>query len=140
VEDGRGHPLRSSRGAAAAVQAARLLQASGIAVDLLLTVDPVMIDPKLGQKVPTNVKHLVNFFEQDSPLLATHLAGDLDYTDVENRQLPEGRYQPHRSADEWVLYSDQLVRLISDLQEDQRRKREQKPPCSAGDKSCTVDR
>ena len=129
-----------SRGAAAAVKAARLLQASGIAVDLLLTIDPVMLDPKLRQKVPPNVRHLVNFFEQDSRLLATHLAGDLDYTDVENRQLPSGRYQPHTSADEWVLYSDQLVRLISDLQEEQRRKEQRKPPCSAGDKGCTVDR
>lgn len=129
-----------SRGAATAVHAARLLQASGIPVDLLLTIDPVMIDPKLRQTVPTNVRHLVNFFEQDSDLLATHLAGDLNYTDVENRRIPEGLYQPHRSADEWVLYSDQLIRLVSELQKEQRRKEKQKPPCSARDPGCTVDR
>jgi pimeloyl-ACP methyl ester carboxylesterase len=127
-----------SRGASAAIQTAGLLQTAGIPVDLLITIDPVLIDPTLRQSVPSNVRQLVNFYESESPLQGTYMTGDFSATDVENHQLPSIG-SPHSSADEWVLYSSELIRLVSELQEEQRRK-ESRLPCPKKDPTCIRNR
>ena len=100
-----------SRGAARAVQLARLLQKEGVSVDLLITIDPVMADPVLRQRVPSNVRHAVNYFENKSTLLqGLWLTGDENSTDVENRQIDT----PHGLADDTIAgLSAELDRLLS---------------------------
>ena len=63
-----------SRGAASSLKLAGMLKEAGISVDLLLTIDPVMIDPVLRQKVPSNVALAVNYWESVSPLLGGRLS------------------------------------------------------------------
>ncbi len=76
-----------SRGAAASLNLAKQLQKEGVTVHLLLTVDPVMIDPVLRQRVPTNVKLAVNYWENVSPTLGgLYLTGDPEKTEIENRR------------------------------------------------------
>jgi RHS repeat-associated protein len=77
-----------SRGAAASLNLAKQLQKEGVTVHLLLTVDPVMIDPVLGQRVPANVKLAVNYWENVSTTLGgLYLTGDPEKTEIENRRV-----------------------------------------------------
>ncbi|MFY9551657.1 MAG: RHS repeat-associated core domain-containing protein [Thermoanaerobaculia bacterium] len=128
-----------SRGASAAISTAQRLKALGIPVDLLITIDPVMIDPSLQQAVPSNVRKVANFYERESPLISSYLTGEAS-TDVENRELPSLN-DPHSSADDWVVYSNELVRLVSGLLEEARkREKGERLPCSKGDSTCRTDR
>jgi RHS repeat-associated protein len=115
-----------SRGAAAALGLVRLLQKAGIKVDLLLTIDPVMIDPVATQKVPTNVKRAINYWEnRSSPLGGMYLTGDPSTTDVENRQIGE----PHGLTDDHVAKSSaELDDLIKQLEEAQKEKNNKEKP------------
>ena len=77
-----------SRGAASGLKLARTLQKAGVTVDLLLTLDPVMMDPALNHRVPSNVALAVNYYEKlSSPLEGVYLTGNPETTDIENRRV-----------------------------------------------------
>ena len=128
-----------SRGAAASLQLARTLQKAGIHVDLLLTIDPVLIDYRLSQTVPSNVRLAVNFWEtESSPLQGTYLTADAASTDIENRRVagvPHGRMDDEVAANTGAL--DQIVASMWRRIEEDRRKKENEPGCRQPDHECT---
>jgi pimeloyl-ACP methyl ester carboxylesterase len=116
-----------SRGAAASLKLARMLQKEGIRVDLLLTVDPVMIDLAASQRVPSNVKLAINYWENlSSPLGGLYLTGDPESSEIENRQVRAG----HGTIDDLVAKAgaefDEIMTRVSEMlrqaQEDKTRR------------------
>ncbi len=97
----------------------------GIKVDLLLTIDPVMLDPEAPQRVPSNVRRAVNYWEtESSPLGGIYLTGDPSTTDVENRRLTE----PHGLTDDHVAQSSQELGELMRALELQLKEKEKKQP------------
>ena len=89
-----------SRGAAESLKLARDLKKEGVAVDLVLTIDPVLIDPVLGQAVPSNVRKATNFYETKSlSLMGTYITADSSETELDNQKVTG---VGHADIDDWV--------------------------------------
>jgi RHS repeat-associated protein len=115
-----------SRGAAASVLLAEALQSAGVRVNLLMTIDPVMIDPVLHQRVPGNVDYAANYFESESSLLrGTWLTSD-GSIDVENNRISVS----HGKADDWLAAAtaelDRLFKIAIKMREDEQAKKQEK--------------
>jgi RHS repeat-associated protein len=108
-----------SRGAAESLKLARDLKTAGVKVDLVLTIDPVLVDPMLAQGVPSNVRKAVNYYEtQSMPFPGTYVTADSNETDVQNRRIPG---VGHGELDDWVAADvDGMNALIDSVLE--RRK------------------
>jgi RHS repeat-associated protein len=108
-----------SRGAAASIRLAETLQAAHVNVNLLITIDPVMIDPVLHQRVPGNVNYAANYFEDESSLLRGIWLSGGGSTDVENNRLSVS----HGKADDWLAAAtaelDRLFDIAMRMREDQ---------------------
>ena len=138
LSETRAHPEQPvvifghSRGAAVSLQLARKLQQAGISVDLLLTIDPVMLDPEFSQRVPTNVRYAVNYWERESAGLGgLWITGDEASTQIENRRIGVG----HGAADDLVANSteqlEQMLEFAFRLRQAENER--QKKHCSAED-------
>jgi len=125
-----------SRGAARSLQLTRMLQQAGVSVNLLLTIDPVMIDPALNQVVPSNVKTAINYFESlSSPLEGLYLTGDPTSTEIENRRM----LAEHGQADDQVAASTRdleamIAQMLAAIQAEQKTK--EKTNCDQNPQHC----
>ncbi len=89
-----------SRGAAKSLKLARDLAKENIKVDLVLTIDPVLIDPALSQVVPQNVARAVNYYQTQSLLLpGIYITAESSDTLLENRRVSN---EGHGTIDDWV--------------------------------------
>ncbi len=125
-----------SRGAAASLKLSRMLQEGGLKVDLLLTVDPVMVDIAARQRVPSNVKLAINYWEDlSSPLGGLYLTGDPENSDIENRRVQAG----HGTIDDLVAKAsaefDEIMTRVSEMLR-QARKEKDKPICDPQARPC----
>ncbi len=127
-----------SRGAAASIKLAKQLQKARVTVDLLLTVDPVMVDPMLSQRIPSNVSLAVNYWERrSSPLEGLYLTGDSDATAIENRRMDT----THGAADDLVSTSasdleDLVARVTQSMQ--QKNTESRRGACDTEARPCPV--
>lgn len=124
-----------SRGAAESLVLARMLQKAGVSVNLLLTIDPVMMDPVLNQVVPTNVALAINYYESlSSPLEGIYLTGDPNSTQIENRRV----FVKHGQADDLVASStkalDGLIAQMMAAIKDEKAK--EKANCDQNPQTC----
>ena len=124
-----------SEGAASGIRLATALGALGIKVDLLLTIDPVMIDPMASQRIPANVLHAMNYYERSSTLLGGMWLVGGDSTEIENRQLAV----KHGLADDWVANSagelDRLLSIAMRMYKEQEEAKK-KTDCVPGSPNC----
>ncbi len=112
-----------SRGAAASMKLVRMLKDAGIRVDLLLTIDPVMADPKGSQQVPSNVNWAINYWESNSSLLGgMYLTGESDSTKIENRRVDTA----HGSVDDLVVTSTDFEELVDKVSQAMREQEARK--------------
>jgi len=124
-----------SRGAAASLVLAQMLNASGVHVDLLLTIDPVIIDPVHRQKVPSNVGLAVNYWETgDFPFEGIYLSADPQNTDIENRRV----ITSHNAIDELVANPQVIEGLIDRVSKmlQEARAKKQKSICDTRNRPC----
>jgi len=124
-----------SRGAAASLVLAQMLNASGVHVDLLLTIDPVIIDPVHRQTVPSNVGLAVNYWETgDFPFEGIYLSADPQNTDIENRRV----ITSHNAIDELVANPQVIEGLIDRVSKmlQEARAKKQKSICDTRNRPC----